>query len=174
MMAPIFLTAASLCFVLAVLWAGAGDLVTMKIRNDLILFLVASYAILAPLSGIGWVEIGSSVAVAAGVLVCMFALFGFGWIGGGDAKLASVIALWLGADHVFAYVLFTALFGGMLTIALLQFRLTVLPPLCLTVPWIMRLHAPETGVPYGVAIVTAALFVLPATHWATPWMKALT
>ena len=151
-------------------WAGAADLVTMKIRNELVLFLLASYAVLAPLSGIGWVDIGWSVAVAAGVLLGMFVLFGLGWIGGGDAKLAAVIALWLGADHALAYVLYTALFGGILTIALLQFRLMVLPAQCLTVPWIMRLHAPETGVPYGVAIAAAALFVFPATHW----MKALT
>ena len=107
--------------------------------------------------------------VAAGVLIGMFVMFGLGWIGGGDAKLAAVIALWLGADHALAYVLYTALFGGILTIALLQFRLMVLPAQCLTVPWIMRLHAPETGVPYGVAIAIAALFIFPATHW----MKAL-
>ncbi|WP_244622851.1 A24 family peptidase [Microvirga brassicacearum] len=161
---------AGACFIAAVLWAGAADLVTMKIRNGLVLFLIAGYIILAPLSGIAWLDIGWSIAVAAGVLACMFVLFGLGWIGGGDAKLAAVIALWLGADHALAYILYTALFGGILTIVLLQFRLMVLPLQCLTVPWIMRLHAPETGVPYGVAITAAALFIFPATHW----MKALT
>ncbi|MBF9235509.1 A24 family peptidase [Microvirga alba] len=156
---------ALVCFAIGMVWAAAADLVTMKIRNELVLFLLASYAILAPSSGIDWVDIGWSVAVAVGVLVCAFVLFGLGWIGGGDAKLAAVIALWLGADHAFAYVLYTALFGGILTIALLQFRLTVLPSQCLTVNWIMRLHAPETGVPYGVAIAGAALFIFPMTHW---------
>ena len=161
--------AASFCFVAAVLWAAVADLVTMKIRNELVLFLACELcgsgaALGHRLGGIGW-----SVAVAAGVLIGMFVMFGLGWIGGGDAKLAAVIALWLGADHALAYVLYTALFGGILTIALLQFRLMVLPAQCLTVPWIMRLHAPETGVPYGVAIAAAALFIFPATHW----MKAL-
>ncbi|MGO4571826.1 A24 family peptidase [Microvirga sp. 2TAF3] len=170
MTAPIIAIAASLCFIPLLLWAGAFDLVTMKIRNELVLFLLASYVALAPLSGLGWVDIGWSVAIAAGILVGMFILFGFGWVGGGDAKLAAVIALWLGADHALAYVLYTALFGGILTIALLQFRLMVLPAQCLNVPWIMRLHAPETGVPYGVAIASAALFIFPGTHW----MKALT
>ncbi len=64
--------AAILCFVAGVVWAGAADLVTMKIRNELVLFLLASYAVLAPLSGIGWVDIGWSVAIAAGVLISMF------------------------------------------------------------------------------------------------------
>ncbi|NIX78385.1 A24 family peptidase [Microvirga terricola] len=156
---------ASLCFVVAIIWAGAADLVTMQIRNRLILFLLTSYAVFAPLSGVGWSEIGWAVTSAGGILLFMFVLFGFGWVGGGDAKLAAVVALWLGADHTLAYVLHTALFGGIFTILILQFRLTVLPVQCLTVPWIMRLHAPGGGVPYGVAIAAAALFVFPATHW---------
>ncbi|ANY82585.1 peptidase (plasmid) [Microvirga ossetica] len=167
---PVATYAPCLCFVAGVVCAGAADLVTMKIRNGLVLFLLASYVVFAPLSSTGWVDIGWSTIIAAGVLIGMFVMFGFGWIGGGDAKLAAVIVLWLGADHALAYVLYTALFGGILTIALLQFRLLVLPAQCLTVPWIMRLHAPETGVPYGVAIASAALFIFPATHW----MKVLT
>jgi prepilin peptidase CpaA len=158
------------CFVAGTVWAGAADLVTMKIRNELVLFLLATYAVLAPFFGIGWQDIGWSVAVAFGVLVCMFVLFGFGWIGGGDAKLAAVTTLWLGPDQALACVIYTALFGGILTIVLIQFRLRLLPAQCLTVSWIMRLHAPETGVPYGVAIAAAALSIFPATHW----MKALT
>jgi prepilin peptidase CpaA len=162
--------AASLCFIAAVLWAAVADLVTMTIRNKLVLVLLAGYVVLAPLSGMGWADIGWSIAVAVGVLAGMFVLFGFGWIGGGDAKLAAVIALWLGADQALAYALCTALFGGILTMLLLQFRVRVLPAQCLTVSWIMRLHAPQTGVPYGVAIAAAALFIFPETHW----MRALT
>ena len=108
--------AASLCFIAAVLWAAVADLVTMTIRNQLVLVLLAGYVVLAPLSGMGWADIGWSIAVAVGVLAGMFVLFGFGWIGGGDAKFAAVIALWLGADQALAYVLCTALFGGILTI----------------------------------------------------------
>lgn len=168
---PVTTSIASLCFIAGILLAAAADLVTMKIRNGLVLFLLANYLVFALFSGMGWTDIGWSVAVAAGVLTCMFVMFGFGWIGGGDAKLAAVVALWLGVDHALAYVLYTALFGGILTILLLQFRLRVLPAQCFTVPWIMRLHAPETGVPYGVAIAAAALFIFPETHWmkALPW-----
>jgi prepilin peptidase CpaA len=32
--------------------------------------------------------------------------------------------------------------------------------------WILRLHAPTTGIPYGVAIAAAGLFVFFGTHWA--------
>jgi prepilin peptidase CpaA len=158
---------ASLCFAAATVWAGVMDLTTMKIRNDLVLFLLAVYAALAPLAGIDAVEIASSAAVAFGILVCMFMFFGFGWIGGGDAKLTSVITLWIGVEHALHYVLYTAAFGGVLTVLLLQFRSFPLPTVCHRVPWISQLHDRSSGVPYGVAIASAALFVFPSTPWMT-------
>jgi len=160
--------AASLSFAAAVIWAGAMDLVTMKIRNELVLFLLAVYGALAPLAGWAAGDIGMSAAVSFCVLACSFIFFTFGWIGGGDAKLASVVALWLGAEHVPAYLVYTAIFGGILTLAILQFRMMLLPAFCLNVPWIRRLHAAETGIPYGVAIASAALFAFPNTSWVTP------
>jgi prepilin peptidase CpaA len=161
--------AASLCFAGATMWAGIMDLATMKIRNELVLFLLAIYAALAPLAGFGAVEIGWNAAFAAGVLVCMFMFFSFGWIGGGDAKLAAVVALWIGAEHTVTYMLYTAIFGGVLTLALLQFRSITLPVTYHRVPWIAQLHSTNSGVPYGVAIASAALFIFPST----PWMKIL-
>jgi prepilin peptidase CpaA len=158
--------AASAGFIAAVSWAGAMDLVTMKIRNSLVLILLGLYAILAPLSGWSLTEIGLSAAVAGAVLVCTFTFFAFGWIGGGDAKLAPVVALWLGADYAPVYLICSALFGGVLTLALLQFRVIPLPAFCLNLNWVTRLHDRKTGVPYGVAIASAALFVFPSTPWA--------
>ncbi len=160
---------ASLCFAAATLWAALTDLTTMKIRNELVLFLLAVYAALAPLAGFGAVEIGMSATVAFGILVCMFIFFALGWIGGGDAKLAAVVALWLGADHAAFFVIYTALFGGVVTLALLQFRMIPLPATCHRMPWIVKLHRSGVGVPYGIAIAAAGLF----TFLKTPWMAAL-
>ncbi|MFC4172910.1 prepilin peptidase [Microvirga sp. GCM10011540] len=156
---------ASLGFFSATIWAGAMDLVTMKIRNEIVLFLLGTYAALAPLAGLDPIAIGWSAAAASAVLLCMFIFFGLGWIGGGDAKLASVVALWLGPEHVPTYLLYTALFGGALTLIILQFRLFALPGFCLDVFWIRRLHAKESGIPYGLAIASAAVFVFPDTSW---------
>ena len=49
------------------------------------------------------------------ILVFTFALFTFGWIGGGDAKLAAATALWLGWTPLADYGLVSALAGGALT-----------------------------------------------------------
>ena len=66
-------------------------------------------------------------AAAVTVLAVTFVFFARGWIGGGDAKLAAATALWLGFDHLVAYLLYASIFGGVLTLAMIQFRLMPLP-----------------------------------------------
>jgi len=157
--------AASLAFVTAMLGAGLMDLLTMKIRNWLVLALLAFYAVLAPAVGLDPETIGWSVVTALVVLLCAFLLFSLNWIGGGDAKLAAATTLWLGAELTLDYLLYTALFGGALSVILLSFRRFELPLGRRASPWISRLHMHETGVPYGVAMAPAALLVFPHTAW---------
>lgn len=159
--------AAMLVFAFSMVHAGLTDLTTMKIRNGLVLFLLAAYLALAPFVGFTLLEIGGSFALAAGVLVAGFALFAAGWIGGGDAKLLAVTSLWFGLDHTAAYLLYAAALGGLLTLAILQFRAVPLPAAMRAKPWLARLHASGCGVPYGVAMALAALVVFPQTRWMT-------
>src|SRR5690554_1453459 len=88
----------ALIFPAAMIYAALGDLTTMTIPNRLVLALLAAFLLLAPLTGLGFQELLLDAGVAAGVFIVAFFLFGAGWIGGGDAKLATVTALWLGAD----------------------------------------------------------------------------
>ena len=53
--------------------------------------------------------------------------FSQGWIGGGDAKLAAATALWFGFAHLLDYLIYASLFGGVLTLVLIQFRKLPLP-----------------------------------------------
>ena len=146
-------------------YAGLTDLTTMRIRNNLCLWLFASYAVLAPFVGFTAEQIAWSAAFAAGLLAVSFILFAFGWMGGGDGKLLAVTALWLGVDHAPAFLIYTGLFGGALTLAVLQLRLVGLPAFLGSRPWITRLQSDNSGVPYGVAITLAALVVFPQTRW---------
>jgi prepilin peptidase CpaA len=84
-------------------------------------------------------------------------MFAAGWIGGGDAKLAAATALWLGWDMAMEYAVVASLFGGALTLAILQFRSWPLPRIALGVPWLNHLHQPRTGIPYGIALAAAGL-----------------
>jgi prepilin peptidase CpaA len=104
------------------------------------------------------------------VLAITFTFFAFGWIGGGDAKLAAATALWLGFDHLFEYAVYASIFGGLLTLLIIKFRVLPLPQPLARQGWVMRLHQSNAGVPYGIALAAAALIVYPNTAW----MQALT
>jgi hypothetical protein len=69
----------------------------------------------------------SHLGAAAIVLAVTFICFARGWIGGGDAKLAAATTLWFGFDHLLDYLLFASLFGGALTLLIIQFRVWPLP-----------------------------------------------
>ena len=152
-------------FPLAMIYAGLMDLVTLKIKNVLVLAIGAAWLVLAPLAGFSLAELGWSVMIAAIVFVSTFVFFALGWIGGGDAKLAAVAALWFQPQEALLFFVYSALFGGVLTLALLQLRMRFLPVALSRVGWIAQLHDAKTGVPYGAAMAPAALIVLPQTAW---------
>jgi prepilin peptidase CpaA len=146
-------------------FAASSDLLTMTISNRVSLILVAAFFVLAVASGMGAGEMLLHAAAAGVVLVVAFGCFACGWIGGGDAKLAAATALWFGFDHLASYLVYASLFGGVLTVALLQFRMWPLPRLLAGQEWAERLHQKDCGVPYGIALAAAALAIYPETSW---------
>lgn len=141
--------------------AAVSDLVTMTIPNWLTAALAVLFPVAALASGLSLADAGLHLACGVGLLVICFGMFARGWIGGGDAKLAAALALFMGPSLVLPWVFLTAILGGVLTLALLGSRRFPLPLFCAQQPWIARLHAPTTGVPYGIAIAAAGLFLLP-------------
>jgi prepilin peptidase CpaA len=156
---------AFLIFPMVMAYAAVSDLLSMTIPNRLSLLGIAAFVIAAPLAGLGLGDIGLHLAAGAAVLVGSFALFALGWIGGGDAKLAAVAALWLGLSHTLEFLLLGSVFGGMLTIFILLARRRFLPAIGVRQQWLLRLHDPATGVPYGLALGAAALAIYPKTIW---------
>jgi prepilin peptidase CpaA len=146
-------------------FAASTDLLTMTISNRVSLILVGGFVALALIGGMSMADIASHAGAAAIVLVVAFGFFTRGWIGGGDAKLAAATALWLGFDHLLPYLVYASLFGGALTLLLLQFRIAPLPSLLAGQDWVQRLHSKDGGVPYGIALAAAALAVYPDTQW---------
>jgi prepilin peptidase CpaA len=148
-------------------FAASSDLFTMTISNKVSLALAAGFLVLALATGMGPAQIGIHVAAAAAVLVVAFVFFAQGWVGGGDAKLAATSALWLGFGHLFDYLIFASVLGGGLTLLIVQFRALPLPQILAGQDWVDRLHRPDGGVPYGIALAAAALIVYPQTEWMT-------
>jgi prepilin peptidase CpaA len=149
-------------------FAASSDLFTMTISNKVSLALAAGFLVMALAVGMGPAEIGMHFAAAAAVLLVAFAFFTQGWVGGGDAKLAAAVSLWFGFDHLLQYLVDAALLGGVLTFALINFRLLPLPPTIAGWPWVARLHEKKGGVPYGIALAAAALIIYPDTIWMKP------
>lgn len=146
-------------------YAGVKDVATMTIPNRLVGILAIAYAPLAPAAGLDLATITSSVLVACGVLAFTFIFFSFGWIGGGDAKLLPVAALWLGPDLALPFLLYVSIIGAALTAALVQLRRAPLPIALKRRAWSSRLHERKAGIPYGAAMAPAALLLLLESHW---------
>src|SRR5215212_5951355 len=140
-------------------YAAASDLFTMTIPNALSLALIGAFGVFALLAGLPPVVVLLHVAACALVLAVCFGLFAFGWIGGGDAKLAAATALWFGFGALLDYLFVATIAGGFLTLLILFARARPLPAFALGCGWIERLHERNAGVPYGIALAGAALAV---------------
>src|SRR5712671_6230348 len=145
-------------------FAAASDLFTMTISNRVSLALVAGFLILAPLGGMGLHDFLLHLGAGAAVLMTAFVCFAMGWVGGGDAKVAAGVALWFGFDHLLNYLLYASLFGGALTLLLLQFRQWPLPYPLNGQAWLNRLHDKQSGIPYGIAFAIGNLLLSQFTH----------
>lgn len=142
-------------------YAAASDLLTMRISNRVTGLVVAGFAIHVVASGMTLGDVLTHLVAGALTLAATFAMFARGWMGGGDAKLAAGTALWLGIEHVIEYAVVASLLGGVLTLAILYVRSYPLPKPVLRFPFVMHLHDVNTGIPYGIALASAALIVLP-------------
>lgn len=150
-------------------FAASSDLLTMTIPNRVSLIMLGGFVLLAVATGMSLEQAALHAGAGLLVLVIAFGFFAFGWIGGGDAKLAAATALWMGFEHLMDYAIYGSLFGGVLTLALLQFRIMPMPAMLVGREWAERLHQPGGGVPYGIALAAAALVIYPST----PWMHGL-
>ena len=146
-----------------------SDLLSMTIPNRLTLVLTAGFFVLAPLTGFDWADIGVHIAGGLAALGLGVVLFWLGWIGGGDAKLFVATSLWVGPQLIITYSLYVAVLGMTLTLLLLFLRALRLPAMLTSQGWLVRLHSPNEGIPYGIALAGAGLLVYPST----PFIAAL-
>jgi prepilin peptidase CpaA len=146
-------------------FAASSDLLTMTIPNRVSLIMLGGFLLLALASGMSLEELALHAGAGLLVLCITFGFFARGWIGGGDAKLAAVTALWFGFEHLMEYALYGSILGGVLTLALLQYRALPMPGMLLGHAWAERLHKPKGPVPYGIALAAAGMVIYPSTFW---------
>lgn len=143
------------------LLAALEDIRRFTISNWIPGALIGLWVVYAPFSGMDWQTAGLSLLTVLGVLAMMMALWAPGWIGGGDAKLVTALALWFGWPSVLTFLLLAMICGGVLAALLLAARrlapaLPVSPERLAASPL-----AHGAPVPYGVAIAGGTLWALP-------------
>lgn len=156
---------ATVLFASVLVAAAVSDVLTFTIPNRLILPLLAGYAVLAPLAGLDLREMLISLGVAAMVFFATVAAFALGWMGAGDSKLLTVVALWLGPQMTVQFLILTMALGGVVALMLLTLRAIPAGVLRGSGGWLTRLQGAETGVPYGLPIGLAGLTLLPQSGW---------
>jgi prepilin peptidase CpaA len=115
-------------------------------------FVVIAIALLAiPFwwaSGIPfWPDVAIQIGVALLIFAIFAAMFAFGWMGGGDVKLLTALALWLPWQAVIMLLVIMSLAGAAVTFG--------------TIIWSrMRDPSATPEIPYGVAISFAGLWLI--------------
>lgn len=140
---------------IALLVAALTDLRSRHIGN----WLTAAIALGAPLfwwaSGLAlWPDVAIQIGLAIAVFAVLAGLFALGAMGGGDVKLLTALALWIAPAPFLQLLVLMALLGGVLTIVLAGWH-------------VARRQRDRLAIPYGVAISSAALWVL-ATNYLPP------
>lgn len=151
-------------FPFCMLFAAISDMLSMTIANRVSLILVASFAVIAPLMGMDWATYGMHFVAGATVLAFTFAIFALGGMGGGDAKLMTGTAVWLGFSFdLMQYLVMGAFIGGLLTLAVLSYRGSPISVFTGRNMFLRNFADEKAGIPYGVALGIAGLLVFPQT-----------
>jgi prepilin peptidase CpaA len=145
-------------------FAAISDTLSMTIANRVSVLLVATFAVIAPLTGMDWGTYGMHFAAGGLLLAVTFTLFAVGGMGGGDAKMIAATAVWFGFGiELVQYLVFTAFIGGVLTVALLTFRKSALSVYSAGNPFLRHFGDAQAGIPYGVALGIGGLVAYPAS-----------
>lgn len=163
-------------FPFCMVFAALSDMLSMTIANRVSLLLVAVFAAVAPLTGMDWIAYGWHFAAGALVLAVTFGLFALGGMGGGDAKLLSATAVWMGFNlHLVEYLVVSAFIGGALTLAIVTYRASPLAVYTGHNLFLRNLADKKAGIPYGIALGMGGLFSYPGSPlmaWALERMAA--
>ena len=139
---------------IALVTAAFTDLRTRRIAN----WLNAAIALGAPLFWFAsdmalWPDIAMQLGTAVAAFAVLSVLFAMKWMGGGDVKLLTALALWIEPTLFLKLLIMMALVGGVLTLVFGAWN-------------VMQRRKRRNGekepikIPYGVAIAIAGLWVI--------------
>ncbi len=153
-------------------FAAISDMISMTIANRVSIVLALTFALIAPMTGMDWSTYAWHLIAGGLVLAATFGLFALGGMGGGDAKLLSATALWMGMGmSMLYYLIYAAVIGGVLTIMILIYRKSPLSVYTGHFLFLRNFADKDVGVPYGIALAIGAMLAFPSTYLAQ-WAMA--
>ena len=141
---------------LATLWL---DVTRYKIPNWLVGSLLLLYPVAVYISP-QLVDWKMSLLGMLAVFLIGYGVFSMRWMAGGDVKLITVLALWVGPQQLIGFVMLFAIIGGVFSLLIIGARRIepMMPwPKGFIIPRILQKDAP---MPYGVAIASAFLWMM--------------
>jgi prepilin peptidase CpaA len=133
-----------------------SDLRRLRIPNAHVLIVMAAFALAYIVSPEFFGRWWEHLAAFAIVFIVTYAMFAFGMIGGGDAKLGAALALWVGLKGLMPFMFYMAIVGGLLGIAALMIRKNKPFKNCRDGSWVSEVQLGKNAVPYGIAITFGA------------------
>jgi prepilin peptidase CpaA len=149
-------------FPFCMVYAAISDMLSMTIANRVSAILLLTFALVAPFTGMEWSTYAWHFAAGGIVLVGAFGLFALGGMGGGDAKLLTATAVWMGFDNqLLGYLINSAFLGGLLTLCILFYRWSPLSVHTGRNVFFRQFANEKSGVPYGIALGIGGLMAYP-------------
>jgi prepilin peptidase CpaA len=151
--APTVLTAAMATVALALAWSAVSDVRSYLIPNWTSLLIAGIFPVVAILTP--YAHLWAGLATGVGVFALGLVLFALGWLGGGDVKLLSALALWCGPSRLAPFTIIVCLAGAALALFMLS-------PLRRFAPAPSAEAAAAAGqpMPYGVAIAIGGAWLI--------------
>jgi prepilin peptidase CpaA len=136
---------------IALLIAAVTDIRRRQIDNWLNLAIALGAPLFWLATGLPLAEIGWQVAIAAAAFAISAGFFALGWMGGGDVKLLTALALWIKPLWFAQLLMVMAIAGGALTLLFAVWHLA-------------RRRREKPAIPYGIAISGAGLWALASQY----------
>ena len=149
----------------------AFDLGVRRLPNSLVSAYFFLYFIFVVILDTSWSQLGLHVLISVLTFIITSIFFALRWMGGGDVKLWTAVMLWAGPQLALPVVIITTFAGAILGVLgwLAAWRLRCAPHTFGRS--VLRLISSDRGVPYGVALAIAGLFVIYAYSQPLMWLN---
>ena len=159
-------------FVVTVL-ACVSDVTSLRIPNLYSVFILGAFAVAYLASHESFDPLWHHLGALVAVFVVTYIMFIAGMMGGGDSKLGSALALWVGIKGVIIYVFWMAVVGGVIggLSLLIKKKKPFANPRAGS--WLAAAQEGKNEIPYGVAISIGAWVAMLQTGFITKQLDEL-